>query len=138
MFLFTSAFVFSSCSLSPKKLDFQTLELANDEQSRARGLMMRELLCEQCGMLFKFDESQNVSFWMKNTLIPLDIIFIKGNGEITDIHKNAEPLKIDRFYKSSGKVLYALEVNAGYSEKIGLKVQDKLDVKYLAKQAHEQ
>ena len=93
-----------------------SIEIADAPDERARGLMFRENLCEKCGMLFVFKEERISSFWMKNTLIPLDIIFIDKDGGIVNIF-SAEPCAEEpcNIYTSTTKVKYALEVNKGFS-----------------------
>ena len=92
------------------------VEIADTSQERAQGLMFRESLCQNCGMLFIFEEEEMHSFWMKNTLIPLDMIFLDKNGIITDIIE-AEPCVQDPcpYYTSSQPGRYVLEINKGVS-----------------------
>ncbi|SLN10021.1 DUF192 domain-containing protein [Ruegeria meonggei] len=88
------------------------IELAVAPQDRARGLMFRESLPKRAGMLFIFDPPQPVVFWMKNTLIPLDIIFVDRTGTVTSIHENAIPGDLTPI--EGGDSVYAvLEINAG-------------------------
>lgn len=103
------------------------VEIADDENERAKGLMLREKLNENDGMLFVFDEDSYQTFWMKSTLIPLDIIFIDENFGIIDI-KTAVPCKEDpcMLYKSSKPAKYALEVNAGFTAENNIKIGDKV------------
>lgn len=93
------------------------VEIVDTELERERGLMYRESLQENSGMLFVFPDSEIRSFWMKNTLIPLDIIFINENLEIVDI-KNAIPCSSEPciLYTSNLPIKYVLEVNSGFSE----------------------
>lgn len=86
-----------------------------------RGLMHREQLPEDQGMLFVFEAAQIQSFWMRNTFIPLDIAFIDANGKIIDVQR-MEPLDETRSYYSPAPVPYVLEVNAGWFERNGIKV----------------
>lgn len=103
------------------------VELALDNYSQAKGLMFRESMPENSGMLFMFAETQPLAFWMKNTLIPLDIIYITEMGDIVDI-VTAEPCKIRNCpsYPSAEPAKYVLELNAGRSEVLGLKVGDNI------------
>lgn len=88
------------------------IELAISPQDRARGLMFRELLPQRSGMLFVFDPPQRVAFWMKNTLIPLDIIFVDRTGTVIRVHENAVPG--DETQIDGGDSVFAvLEINAG-------------------------
>jgi hypothetical protein len=95
------------------------IELVNTQAGRARGLMFRESLAANSGMLFDFGQPQAVVMWMKNTLIPLDIVFIRGNGEIANIRENADPQSLQKIY-SSGPVRATLEVNAGLIKQLGI------------------
>ena len=104
-----------------------TVEFADNWDSRAQGLMGRESMCADCGMLFDFEHSRRVSMWMKNTLIPLDVAFITRKGVITDI-KQMQPLDLTSV-PSSKRVLYALEMNQGWFEKHGVKEGDKIIIK---------
>lgn len=107
-----------------------TAEIADSAEERATGLMGRESLGENEGMLFIFPETQQVSFWMKNTLIPLDIIFIKEDFTIDSIAKNTKPLQTDELYDSQGEVKYVLEVNAGFSDENSYSIGDKLEINF--------
>ncbi|WP_371195698.1 DUF192 domain-containing protein [Glaciecola sp. SC05] len=98
------------------------VEFANDPQSRALGLMYRREMCENCGMLFKFDSVRIASIWMKNTYIPLDLAYINAFGKIIDI-KQLVPHDLTSV-ASSMPVLYALEMNKGWFEKNGIATGD--------------
>ncbi len=97
------------------------VEIVQDLEARQHGLMNREQLPDNQGMLFVFDTTQILSFWMRNTFIPLDIAFITEAGEIVDILR-MEPLDESKSYISSKPALYALETNAGWFEANGIKV----------------
>ena len=87
-------------------------EVASTPQSREYGLMQRNSLCDNCGMLFVFDKADKYSFWMKNTLLPLSIAFIDKNGSILNIDEMlANTLNT---HNSDGDALYALEMNKGW------------------------
>lgn len=101
-----------------------TVEIADTDQLRAQGLMNRKDLSEDRGMLFIFDDERKLSFWMKNTLIPLSIAYISKNGEIKEIY-NMQPLD-ESSVRSTRSVMYALETNQGWFEKNGIKVGDRL------------
>jgi len=101
------------------------VEVVDNDASRAKGLMYRKELAEGRGMLFDFQREQDVSFWMQNTYIPLDMIFIRGDGRILRIHENAEPLST-RMIPSGGPVLGVLEVIGGTARKLGLKPGDQV------------
>jgi uncharacterized membrane protein (UPF0127 family) len=100
-----------------------SVEVMRTEAGRERGLMERRYLPADRGMLFQFDREQPIMMWMKNTYIPLDMIFISRAGVVTHIHENAEPLS-EAIISSNGPVYGVLEVNAGYARKIGLKPGD--------------
>ncbi|PIN94539.1 hypothetical protein COU53_03255 [Candidatus Pacearchaeota archaeon CG10_big_fil_rev_8_21_14_0_10_30_48] len=104
------------------------VEIANNEMKRSQGLMFRQILSENEGMLFVFPKEDNYNFWMKNTLIPLDIIWISKNEEIVFIEKNVLSCKEDpcQIYTSPKKALYVLEINSGQTEEIGINIGDKI------------
>lgn len=101
------------------------IEIAETEAERTLGLMYREELGERQGMLFVFPENGVRSFWMKNTPVALDMIFVTASGEILTIHRNTVPFS-EESYSSSGKVRYVVEVVAGYSELHRLAIGDKI------------
>jgi uncharacterized protein len=101
------------------------VELALTEAQREHGLMFREKLGPYEGMLFDFYREQPVSFWMKNTLIPLDMVFIAGDGTIKHIHANAVPLSTDTI-PSEFPVRAVLEINGGSARLLGIKPGDKV------------
>ena len=105
-------------------------EIADNILEIQQGLMHRTNLCESCGMLFVFDEPNNVSFWMKNMLISLDMIFVSESGEIVKIHENVPPCEADPCpsYPSEEPVKYVLEVNAGFAEKNDVSVGDFVQI----------
>lgn len=92
-----------------------SIELASNNQARAKGLMFRKTMAPMSGMLFRFDRTAPVSMWMKNTFIPLDMIFADEGGRITHIHKGAVPESLD-VISSQGPVRYVLEINAGEAD----------------------
>ena len=102
------------------------VELATDDAERERGLMFRKELPEGRGMLFEFDEERPVAFWMRNTYIPLDMIFIRGDGTILRIAENTEPLS-DRLIPSGGPVRAVLEVIGGTAHKFGIAPGDRVE-----------
>jgi uncharacterized protein len=101
------------------------VEIANNDATREHGLMDRRYMAADHGMLFEFDREAPVSFWMKNTYIPLDMIFIAPSGVVTHIAANAEPLS-ERVIPSGGPCVAVLELNGGTAASIGLKVGDKV------------
>jgi len=101
------------------------VEIAKDPAQRARGLMFRRFMPEDRGMLFEFQANEPVSFWMKDTYIPLDMIFLSSAGVVTRIAANAEPLS-ESVIPSGGPCAAVLEINGGEAAKIGLTVGDKV------------
>ena len=101
------------------------IEIAETNESRAQGLMYRDKMKENQGMLFIFAKEQMQSFWMKNTIIPLDIIFINAKKKIVNIQKNTTPYSLDS-YPSIAPAKYVLEVNAGFTGKYKIEPGDKI------------
>lgn len=101
------------------------VELALTGEQRAIGLMHRDQMDENAGMLFRFDSSRPVAMWMKNTLIPLDMIFIRADGTVANVHQNAVPHS-EKVIGSGEPVLYVLELNGGIAEKIGIEPGDRV------------
>jgi uncharacterized membrane protein (UPF0127 family) len=102
-----------------------SVELATTEAEREKGLMFRKELPEGQGMLFDFHREQEVGFWMQNTYIPLDMIFIKGDGRILRIAENTEPMST-KVIPSGGPVRFVLEVIAGTARKLGISPGDRV------------
>jgi uncharacterized membrane protein (UPF0127 family) len=100
-----------------------SLEVADTEPVRERGLMFREHLAPNEGMVFVFPEPGYYPFWMKNTLIPLDMIFIGADGRIVNIAERAVPLSTAPIY-SSDVAMAVLEVNGGTAARLGIKAGD--------------
>jgi len=109
------------------------IELATTDQERAIGLMFRRSLPENAGMLFLYDEPQPAAMWMKNTFIPLDMVFISPDGTVHRIESNAEPFSL-AVIPSDGPIAGVLELNGGEADKIGLKRGDKVLYPSLAKE----
>ncbi|MFQ1700917.1 DUF192 domain-containing protein [Loktanella agnita] len=101
------------------------VEVADTPQERARGLMHVENMPMLTGMLFIYERPQPVSFWMKNTLIPLDMLFVSPEGEILTLYQNAEPGNLTPVPGGQG-VQMVLEINGGLSERLGIAVGDVL------------
>ncbi len=115
-----------------------TMELALTSEQRATGLMGRESLADDRGMLFVFPDTKpypaEVSFWMKNCLMPIDVIFISRKGRITAIHEMQPPLPGTpdnelTVYPSNGQVQFAIELRGGLAEELGLQVGDDLELR---------
>jgi uncharacterized protein len=102
-----------------------SVELADNDAEREKGLMYRKELPEGHGMLFDFHSEQPVSFWMENTYISLDMIFIRGDGTILRIAENTEPLST-RLIPSGGPVRAVLEVISGTARKMGIAPGDRV------------
>ena len=105
------------------------VEIAKDEATREKGLMFRRYMPEDRGMLFEFDANRPVAFWMKNTYIPLDMVFIAPNGVVTHIARNAEPLS-EAEISSGGPCIAVLEINGGEAARIGLHDGDRVRAAY--------
>ena len=103
------------------------VEVAKTNEEQAEGLMYRLELKKNGGMLFLFDNEKKASFWMKNTLIPLDIIFINKNGSINKIYKNTIPKSRKRII-SRGEVLAVLEINAGEANRNNIGYRSFIDL----------
>lgn len=104
------------------RLDIEISKLNRDRQL---GLMFRDGLTDQRGMLFIFEEFQLQTFWMKNTVASLDILFLDTNLVITTINRDTKPFSEASIY-SNGRALYALEVRAGYSKEYGVSIGDRI------------
>lgn len=106
------------------------VDLAKTPAEISRGLMFTEGLAQNKGMLFIFEKDGNYPFWMKNTLIPLDIIWVNGNKEVVFISENNQPCPEESpcLSVNPGKnAKYVLEINGGLAAKIGLKIGDKFN-----------
>lgn len=109
------------------------VEIARTPAQRSKGLMFREYLGEDSGMLFIFDTEAKHSFWMANTKIPLDIIWISRDGIIVDISANTPPCTetgnlraMCKTYPPKQKALYVLEVNGGWTQRYGIQIGDSV------------
>ena len=96
-----------------------TIELADDEAERAKGLMHREAMPQAAGMLFVYPATRTVGFWMKNTLIPLDMIFLDATGTVARVHSNAIPGDLTPIMGGSD-IKAVLEINGGLAERLGI------------------
>jgi uncharacterized protein len=96
-----------------------TVEVADDDTERAVGLMNRAKMAMGAGMLFVYPGPKHASFWMKNTLIPLDIIFVDATGTVTLVHENARPLDTTSIDGGMG-VQFVLEINGGLAKRMGI------------------
>ncbi len=96
-----------------------TIELADDDEERAQGLMGRESMARSAGMLFVYPRPRLAGFWMKNTLIPLDMIFMDSTGTVTHVHHEAVPLD-ERPIIGEDNILAVLEINGGLARQMGI------------------
>jgi hypothetical protein len=103
------------------------VEVADTGENQSRGLMNRTSLPADGGMLFAFDGDDYRYFWMENTLIPLDMVFISGDGIIINIHENATPLSRE-VIRSGKPCRYVLEVNGGTCRAQGIEIGDKVQL----------
>lgn len=123
--------VLAECAVDKVKIsgDFGqvqfTVEVADDNAERAQGLMNRESMPRTAGMLFVFQQPKPVAFWMKNTLIPLDMIFAGPDGVIQRIHENAVPQDLTPI-PGGDAIQYVLEINGGLAKSYGLAEGDVL------------
>lgn len=99
-----------------KKIRKIDVEIAENQAERSKGLMYRPYIPDSVGMLFIFEQSAPQGFWMKNTSIPLDIIYVDENKKIVSIAKNTKPYS-EESIPSLGNAQYVVEVNAGFSER---------------------
>ncbi|QIE42602.1 DUF192 domain-containing protein [Rhodobacteraceae bacterium SC52] len=96
-----------------------SVEVADTADERSQGLMHRESMPRGAGMLFVYDKEQSVSFWMRNTLIPLDMIFADSAGIVRRVHENAIPLD-ETGIRGGSNIQYVLEINGGLSARFGI------------------
>ena len=101
------------------------VEVASDPASQRRGLMYRRALAPNAGMLFDFHMNSELSFWMKDTILPLDMLFIRSDGTISTIAANAIPYSITPI-PSAEPVRAVLEINGGRARELGIRAGDKV------------
>ena len=128
-----------ACSAGQPSVDLKgerfTVEIADDDAERERGLMFRDSMAPTVGMLFLFDRQGPQAFWMKNTRIPLDILYFDEQWKLVGWSLNTPPCSLgDQCppYPSQAPARYVLELNAGISERLGVKLGDRLDVGEIA------
>jgi len=102
-----------------------TVDVADSNEERASGLMFVEKMAATQGMLFVYDRPQSVSFWMRNTLIPLDMVFVDETGVVRNIHSMAQPLDETPIFGGED-IQYVLEINGGMAEMLTLEVGDQM------------
>ncbi|MBC7472162.1 MAG: DUF192 domain-containing protein [candidate division SR1 bacterium] len=110
---------------------FTEIEIANTPISREKGLMNRSSLCKSCGMIFIFDKSQPLNFWMKNTQIPLDMIFVNEKNRVVSIHENTIPFQTSPTYSSQSEARYVIETNAYFTKEHGIAIGSTIDIEKL-------
>lgn len=101
------------------------VEVVDTLEKQERGLMFRQSLPENEGMLFVYREPQELAFWMRNTFIPLDIVFVGADGIILNIHQ-ARPLDESVLYRSAGSAKYVIETNQGWFSRHGIRPGDRV------------
>ncbi len=124
--LFTTA-ALAQAVCAPGRVDLRweggresfAVELADEPSERSQGLMFRDSMDPAAGMLFVYERPGRAQFWMKNTLIPLDMIFADSTGRVTRVHSNAVPGDLTPIDGGDG-VVYVLEVNGGLAAKLGI------------------
>ncbi|MFZ5635699.1 MAG: DUF192 domain-containing protein [Pseudomonadota bacterium] len=126
--LFSSVFASGCGSAQEHWVELQgqryRVEIADDNAERARGLMFRDAMPQENGMLFIHDTQMPLAYWMKNTRIPLDILYFDRDRKLVSQRRDVPPCSLgDRCppYPSSAPALYVLELNAGQAAKLGLK-----------------
>jgi uncharacterized protein len=107
-----------------------TVELADTQEKQALGLMFRDSMADNHGMLFLFPGEARRSFWMKNTRIPLDIFYFDANLRLVSVAENAQPCRSQRCpaYPSEGPAKFVLELNAGKAAELGVRPGDALEL----------
>jgi|SRR3989344_2990061 len=130
------AVILISCSRIESKVCFKgkcfDTEIADSEEERSMGLMFRDNLDLNKGMLFVFDEEDKYPFWMKNMKFPVDIIWINEGNEIVYMHKNTPlcPENVCFSIIPNKEAKYVLEINSGIADKINLNIGDKAEINY--------
>ena len=101
------------------------IEVADDNAEREQGLMYRDTMDKNAGMLFLMETEEIQAFWMKNTILPLDIMYADSERRIVSIHKGCKPYSLDQII-SAKPALYVVEVNAGYTDEYGIQTGDMI------------
>ncbi len=137
LFAFMAVFILQACSAATEQQDVLTIEtrnngpivfhieIADNEDTQELGLMNRTSLAEDSGMLFVWRDIEQRTFWMKNTLIPLDMLFVAEDGTIHHIHHMAKPLDLSKV-SSEAPSKAVLEINGGLSDILGIAEGDKI------------
>lgn len=124
-----------SYSRSDITLDLKEVYLAVSAEDKTVGLMNRKELCHDCGMLFVYNQPVNDGFWMKNTFLSLDMIFMDANGRVITLHENTEPLNTKIIYYPNSSYTYVLEVNAGFAKAKMITVGSQVNIKNLLRKS---
>ena len=125
-------FSFAACAAGNEYVELKgrqfSVEIADTPDKQALGLMYRDRLPEGHGMLFIFQNDAPRSFWMKNTRIPLDIMYFSSRLELVSMAENARPCRVEQCpaYPSAGPVKYVLELNAGMASQLGMVPGDRI------------
>jgi uncharacterized membrane protein (UPF0127 family) len=127
---------FETVNLKIKNIDYK-LEIAKSISQKSAGLSKRTKLCSNCGMIFIFSNLAPRYFWMKNTLIPLDMLFLDQNGVINTIHTavpepNTSDLKL-KIYSSLAPAKYVIEIPSGRAQELGLKIGSQINLESITK-----
>ncbi len=128
--LFTKQGTVSLLNREGKTLATVDVEVADNDAKREVGLMGRPSMEDRQGLYFIFEAEHMAAFWMKNTIIPLDIIFINANHQIITIHRNTTPYS-EQTYAATAPAQYVLEVNAGFCDKYGVREGDTVEFRKL-------
>jgi uncharacterized protein len=136
--LFLSLILIAACAQTSSALPVETIvidarggparfkvEVAADLESQERGLMNRKNLAPDAGMIFDFHRAQFVTFWMKDTYIPLDMLFVRADGTISTIEPNAIPMSTDPI-RSREPIVAVIELNGGRAHDLGIEPGDKV------------
>lgn len=126
--IFLSEGELSFVDASGKELSKLEIEIVDNAADRQKGLMFRKSMPEHRGMLFIFETEEPQAFWMKNTLMSLDIIYVDNKNTVVSIQKRATPLN-EKSLPSEKPAIYVVETNAGYADKFGIKEGVKINFK---------
>jgi hypothetical protein len=133
VFALSTAAASAASACDPDKIEILTgqgsrtfsIEIADDPDEQARGLMFRPALPADAGMLFVYDRRRPANFWMRNTMIPLDMIFIDDTGRVESIAERTDPYS-EQVSSSKGDVRAVLEINGGLSRALGIGPGDQV------------
>lgn len=128
LLLLTAGFAFAE---ERTRLPLRSVEIADEPAERSRGMMGRRELCDTCGMLFIWPDEQVRSFWMKNTPLPLDMIFLNSRGEVVSVIADTEPFRERPPYVARRPARFVLETKAGYAAAHGVREGALVDLEAL-------